>query len=273
MTSDESLSFKALSEVAAWTEGANAWALGTISLAVNVIDELARGIATFPDVVDDRFRRKAMAVPVGIGCVPWLNDDAVIDALLGLDQVCIVIDKKASQTGAKRLLDEACGLWQPLIGLEEFGVPNATGEPPWITPEVGGMPGERRLDPVRVVGWRKQKGRTLPLLHAKLLVLGAAYEAEWDYGTVQLLRPLRVWVGSPNWTAASRDHLEVGVWCDDPGMAKQALRFLTSIVRISERLDATALEPSPELVEGRWDDEAFADLAAEYHEYQAGEEG
>ncbi len=77
----------------------------------------------------------------------------------------------------------------------------------------------------------------------------------------------------PSSSRQSNQEHQVGVWCDDPGMAKQALRFLTSIVRISERLDATALKPSPELVEGRWDDQAFADLAAEYHEYQAGEEG
>ncbi len=269
MEKDEAPSFKRLSGIAGWTEEPHAWRCGTISLGVNVIDALTQGIATFPDMVHDRFPVRAMAVPVAIGCVPWLDDEKVIDALLGLDQQCIVLDKGAKPDRSRRLLEEGRGLWQPLLGLEEYGAPQPAGEPPWITPK--GMPGERQLDAVRVVGWRKNKksGNLVPLLHAKLLVLAVVYDAEWDFGYFQRLEPMRVWLGSANWTSASRASLEIGTWCDDSVLAKEALRFLTSVVRISEPRGAEADEPSPELIEGRWDNEAFADWAAEYDDAEA----
>ncbi len=268
MEEDEAPSFKPLSELAGWTEEPHAWRCGTISVGVNVIEALAQGIAAFPQMVHDRFPARAMAVPVAIGCVPWLDDEKVIGALLGVGQQCIILDKSAKPERSKRLLEEGRGLWQPLLGLEELGPSQLTGEPPWIRPE--GMPGERHLDAVRVVGWRKNTkiGKFVPLLHAKLLVLAVAYEVEWDYGYLQRLKPLRVWLGSANWTSASRASIEVGTWCDDGVLADEALRFVTSVVRISEPRGAAADEPSPELVAGQWDDEAFADWAAEYDDVE-----
>ena len=61
-----------------------------------VQDELIAGLLTHPNAVEKRFSPKAEAYPVVLGCVPWLDSDAIVDALIKAGTCCIVVDKKTN---------------------------------------------------------------------------------------------------------------------------------------------------------------------------------
>lgn len=118
---------------------------------------------------------------------------------------------------------------------------------------------------MRLVGWHKDAGRYRPLLHAKLCVLAATWFWEGEFGEETLhLTPLRTWVGSANWTNLTASHIQFGAWWDDGALAGHALRFLTDLILLSEPPGQHAAGPEPQLVAAEWDDDAFADYAAEY---------
>jgi hypothetical protein len=138
-----------------------------------VIDGLIAGLASHPETVEKRFRRSVGAVPAVLGCTPWLTSLEVVEALQVMP-CCIVIDKKArGESAALTLNDSAQGISQALLRLEEWGPRDEVGNPPVITPGRR-MPGQRTLEPVRMVGYRDVM-RKAPLLHAKLAVCCACW--------------------------------------------------------------------------------------------------
>jgi hypothetical protein len=113
---------------------------------------------------------------------------------------CIVMDKGAGdRRGAETLL--AKGSPMPIAYLPGFDVmakPTPDGRRPIMSP--GGLSGEivEELGPVRAAGWRGD--RSVPLLHAKLLVLGDAIGWESDefpdWGVHFRFEPKKAWLGS-----------------------------------------------------------------------------
>ncbi len=260
-------------EFAAWTGRPRPWGpdADEVSFAGDVIDALAAGIAAHPEAVRQRFPAKAEAIPVALGCVPWLNSAAIVDALLAVGHQLVIVDKGARQRNETDRLNEiGAGInqsWLPY--LDDYGPLDTTGAKPVIGPGTMSMPGNRSMGPVRVVGWKKGKGRgtqrLLPLLHAKACVLGATYTWEGEYGGFEdHFLPMRVWLGSANWTEASTNHIEFGLWSDDEKLVDATLDFFCDLVRFSERYEEAAAGPSPELVAADWDDEAFAEYVAEH---------
>nr|WP_159059625.1 hypothetical protein [Streptomyces antibioticus] len=77
-------------------------------------------------------------------------------------------------------------------------------------------------------------------------------------------RPERLWVGSANATARSRHNLEFGMWLDDPHALQAAQTFIVQLMAHSEALDPDSDLFQPELLSVDFDDEAFAEYAAEY---------
>ena len=135
------------------------------------------------NVIDEHPAAKRRGVPAAIGCVPWLDSEAVVDRLLGLTAFCVVVDKGTSFPG--RLLNREKGLpniW--LLRLRDMA-PSNDGSAPILGPS-SKMP-EHELGPVRVLGWHS--GRK-PLLHAKMLVLGYlainVYGPDDSYGIEEL---------------------------------------------------------------------------------------
>src|SRR5438128_2260976 len=70
-----------------------------------VHDELIAGLRAHPDAVTRRFSAKAEAYPVILGCVPWLDSAAIVDALVDVGSCCIVVDKKTNNEQCARLLN------------------------------------------------------------------------------------------------------------------------------------------------------------------------
>lgn len=116
----------------------------------------------------------------------------------------------------------------------------------------------------------------MPLVHAKLLVLGEAWgfddDEGPDFGLRTGFKPMRAWFGSANWTTASAEHLEFGLWVDEPTLVDHAFRFLLDLLTFSEPLDTNSDQPSPELVDAEWDDDAFAEYMAEFGHYDGEED-
>lgn len=229
----------------------------TVAFGGRVVqDELIAGLRAHPAVVDERFPAKAEAYPVVLGCVPWLDSDAIVDALVDVGSCCIVVDKKMESDQCRRLLSEGSGVQQSLLGEIATWGPLEGGHPP-VVGRSGGV-WDRELEPLRVAGWKKYGKQ---LLHAKLAICCAAWRWEGDeVGWADLFTPMSVWMGSANWTQNSPQHLEIGAWSTDHELAVAALEFVTAVIKISEPYGAGPGGPDPQLVEGEWDDAAFAEV-------------
>jgi hypothetical protein len=105
----------------------------------------------------------------------------------------------------------------------------------------------------------------VPILHAKLVLLGElTWHEDEAYGLGEMLRfePERLWAGSANGTRSSRSSLEFGCWLDDPALLREALQFLTRVLRHSEDFDPDSADMVPDLAEPVFDDAAMAEAAS-----------
>lgn len=221
-----------------------------------VIDDLIAGLLAHPSEVEDRWPRKAERYPVVLGCSPWLSDTDVVDALAGMGG-CVVVDKRNARYHAVQdLAVRGKGVWQKLLGLDEWGPRDEKGNPPLIGP-TDRMPGDRGLEPVRMLGYAPDQR---PLMHAKLAVCCGAWSWEGEFGEINdYLTPMSVWMGSANWTQGSAQHIEFGAWTSDEQLCKTALEFMTAVITASEPLSSAAPGPVPELTRADWDDAAMYD--------------
>ncbi len=214
------------------------------------------------DVIDEHLALKRRGAPAAIGCVPWLDSEAVADRLLSLAAFCVVVDKGTSFPG--RLLNREKGFPNiALLRLRDMA-PADDGSALILGPS-SRMP-EHELGPVRALGWHHPGRKPLP--HAKLLILGHlainVYGPDDSYGIEELdFEPRAVWWGSANWTRRSLSHLEVGFVCDDPALVEEATEFVATVIAFSEPVESTCAGPEPNLVRVEFDDAAMAEAAAE----------
>lgn len=250
--------------------GARTWSAGTVAHGSGVLNDLLAGVERHRDTdwTAEYWQRLGPRVAV-IGCVPWLTDRAVVEALASFDQCCIVVDKQQPDYDAvQRLAREGKPLSSAYLdGLHELAIPDQNGNPPVIHPYSGRLdPVE--LGPVRVAGWQKAAdGSARPMLHSKVLVLGVTTYYEDDEmwaGDLLKFHPKATWMGSANWTQAARRHIEFGVWSSDPDLVRHNYEYLLSLLTLSEPRGAMTIGPEPELVSAVWDDHAFRDYFDEH---------
>jgi hypothetical protein len=237
-----------------------AWQGGTVAFGSAVIDDFVTGINEFariPRKNTDRHWVESAA----IGCVPRMNTAREVGALASRQNCCIVIAKTTKDMRAARALQDVgrpIGV-QYLPNFDEVGMIGPDGQPPIIGPYGMNREPLEPLGPVRLAGWRGAKN--LPLLHAKLLVLGDAtgYDNDDDppWGLIYNFKPTRAWIGSANWTKGSENSLEFGIWVDEPSLVSHVLTFVLDVLRFSEPLDTPHDVPTPQLAEGTWDHEAM----------------
>nr|WP_226864450.1 hypothetical protein [Mycolicibacterium baixiangningiae] len=240
------------------------------------------------DVLDEHLaapRSGRELYPAAIGCVPWLTSRAVASRLLRLDTFCIVVDKLPVGHRAMarpELINSGKGLPnRAILRLEDVVPADSSDYPKIIGPYTSREDLAYVIDPIRVLGWRKDGRPTSqpPLPHAKLLVLGEIGWRQYDtpYGTEEYFRfePQRVWFGSANWTQASSYHLETGFVCDDDRLVRAAESFVADMIASSETVTSQFAAPERELVDLPWDDAAMAQAASEmeeaYEDYDAHE--
>lgn len=200
--------------------------------------------------------------PAAIGCVPWFNHIGIARRLAAMP-CCIVINKPRSRPSlaAQKLHHYGTSVsteWFPTLrGLK----PKQPGGRPRIVGPGDAMGSS--LGPLRVYG-HTPTGKSLPLLHSKILVLGGTYEDD-EFFTGVTFRPDLVWIGSANWTwEAERLHTESAVAVADNSFVKDSMTYVTQIIAQSEKSEEFESKPSPNLAPAELDDEAFAYYAAEF---------
>lgn len=208
------------------------------------------------DVLDEHTARYGNR-SAAIGCVPWLDDDAVADRLIKLGSCCVVIDKPSSiKPAAVRLKRRGT----PIFNREFSGLEMTTPDAPrWLGPS-SNLP-EHELGPVRVAGFAKKH----PILHAKVLVLGDVA----DFGCPEFFYEAwhftarAVWCGSANWTKGSRSNLEVAQLSDEPELVRTMESFVEDVIRFSEPIEMhQVFDPEPNLAACEFDDDAMAEACA-----------
>lgn len=236
--------------------------------AGGVVDGLAQVMDEHAERLRSGYQRGLVGTGA-IGCVPWLTSGPILERLAALAGCCVVIHKGASREAARVLAERDNGMPNVSPGLRDLA-PTIDGHPVVLGP-TSEMP-MHALGPLRVAGWRK-RGRSGPLMHAKILVLGELRWAEDDFGSEDLhFFRQSVWWGSANWTAASANHLEVGFWSDDPALVGHMTSFVESVIAFSEPWDSLAEGPEPDLASVEFDDDALREYMAEFGPFSDGDE-
>lgn len=214
--------------------------------------------------------------PGVLGCAMWMDDPQLIDVLGHMANACVVITKQQSykyqQEGFSRLenLARTNGLAQAAYQELEELAPKADGCARVVGPY--GMTGEGvEIGAVRELGFRKVGNRLVPIVHAKMLLLGRmGWTEEHPSGHVMdvlFFVPERLWIGSANFTASSRQSLEMGMWTTDAELLSAARDWLLRLVAMSEPLRSASDDSDPQLVPVEYDEVAIAEYIRDRASY------
>jgi len=144
--------------------------------------------------------------------------------------------------------------------------PHEQGRPRMVGPFTQ-LPCEADFGGVREVGFRKIDQRLVPIVHAKIMLLGRmGWTDEHPSGHVVddlHFVPERLWIGSANFTQTSRQSLEMGMWTTDARLLRAARIWLLGLVSISEPLAVGADDADPELMPVAYDDDAIMEYFRE----------
>lgn len=204
--------------------------------------------------------------PGVLGCAMWMDDPELIEVLGRMANACIVITKQQAKNYEKpefALLEDLAsrtGLAQRAYGELEEMAPVVNGEPMVVGPFTR-LPEETGIGAVRELGFRRVGNRLVPIVHAKMLLLGRmGWTDEHPSGHVMDILyfvPERLWIGSANFTKSSRHSLEMGMWTTDPELLKAAREWLLGLVAMSEPLRSGSDDADPGLVPVVYDDAAI----------------
>lgn len=169
---------------------------------------------------------------VVVGCVAWLTNHAILNALIERRGVSIIVQKEdflrpdvAAKIGWQFRLRQAYGL---LPSMSRYSFPTL----------VGGLSvcSSPDLASVRCVGNHNAASTTGPRAHHKFAVFCRWNHQDDDaYGGE--IEPYAVWTGSFNFTETANRSFENAVVVHDVGVATAFLHEYSQIVALSEPLD------------------------------------
>lgn len=229
----------------------------------DVLASLVAGL----DEATRRRRTQRWWGPAALGCSMWMDDPQLIDVLGRMANACVVVTKQAAgkytKEGQERLtrLATECGLAQVAYPeLSELAL-QRDGRPLVVGP--GSLPWVDQVDigAVREVGYRKVGSHLVPIVHAKIMLLGQmGWTDEHPSGAVVddlFFAPEKLWIGSANFTKSSRSSLEMGMWTADQDLIAAARDWLLTLVGLSEPLGSGPDHLDPQLVPVEYDDAAI----------------
>jgi hypothetical protein len=238
----------------------------------NVLRGLVDGIDDFVHARQDRWQRQRDSVgPVLLGSAMWIDDTELIDKIADLAAACVIVKKQGRGDRARRKQEQLHAVNDRTPGMPSSAFSELTG----LAPTVDGRPAivgpydsmHFVVPTIRTLGYRAPSNRLVPILHAKLALLGDLWwrKEEQEMYDVDVLHftPRRLWIASANFTKASRASLEFGYWTEDRDLVEGAERFLVRLMASSEGLDPEADAFSPDLAPFEFDDEAMAEALAE----------
>jgi hypothetical protein len=179
--------------------------------------------------------------PIVLGCVAWLTDGVVLDALSHCDHVSIVVQKEdflKPDLVPQRATDLRSRYARLKAGYSRYALPGGVNELSYCS--------DPSIDPVRCVGNHNSLKRPAwPRMHNKFLIFCEfeSREGGFDSGFV---RPVRVWTGSYNISYNATQSWENAVLIDDPAAAEAYAREFAQILTFSEPLDWTSDWVEPE---------------------------
>jgi hypothetical protein len=238
----------------------------------DVLRGLIDGIDDCIELRQPRWRQARAMGPALLASAMWIDDPELIDKLGKLAGASVVVTKQSraptqlqKMQALRDLNDRSPGLpvraFADLIGLG----PTFDGKPTVVGPH-DRM--EHLVVPtVRTLGYRKQGNDLVPIMHAKLALLGhLRWHDEDVFGNpddIVWFTPQRLWISSANFTSRSRHSLEFGFWTEDATLVERAEQFLVTAMKFSEGLDPEADWFEPDLAPVEYDDEAFREILAE----------
>jgi hypothetical protein len=253
---------------------------GTLTgrFGLNVLDDLIAGIDEFRAAAEAGRGSPRDAGPALLGTFGWLSDQQLLDRIADYPHACVAFTKQSrpwpwpgTLTRLRDALERCHGFpAAALPGLELLAHPDESGQPQVVGPSAH-LP-QLTIPGLRTVGFRRIDDRFVPLLHAKMVLLGSLHwhsEHESGYTLESLsFTPHRLWIGSANGTTQSRASLDFGCWQTEPQLLIHAQQFLTQVIAHSEVLDPDSDSMEPELAEIEFDDEAMLEALAEAGELQ-----
>lgn len=242
--------------------------VGDAVFGLNVLDRLVRELET---AASERRTERAWG-PAVLGCAMWMDDPELLDVLRKMANACVVVTKQPRrkyarpETEALKALASTTGLAQGAYPeLSELAAPR-DGKPIVVGPWSRDWD-DSEIHAVREVGFRKVGNRLVPIVHAKVMLLGQMFWTdEHPSGHVADIigfRPQRLWIGSANFTKSSRSSLEMGLWTSDPELLAAARDWLLSLIAISEPLGTGSDSLEPELVPIEYDHDAIIEYLRE----------
>lgn len=248
---------------------------GEAVFGLDVLDRLIQDLK-----VAAQMRRTDRAWGPGVlGCAMWMDDPELIEVLAQMANACVVVTKQPrrryddARTDPLKALALSTGLAQQAYHELSDLAPLVDGSPALVGPWHRAWD-DNEIGAVREVGFRKVGNHLVPIVHAKIMLLGQMYWTdEHPSGHVVDLigfRPQRLWIGSANFTKSSRSSLEMGIWTTDPDVLAAARQWLLSLVAISEPLGTGSDSIQPELVPVEYDHDAMIEYmreAAAYSEW------
>jgi len=250
-------------------------AAGDAVFGLDVLDRLVHELRAAAQA-----RRTERAWGPGVlGCSMWMDDPELIEVLGQMANACVVVTKQprwrydGARTEPLKALASSNGLAQQAYHELSELAPLVDGNPVVVGPWHRDWD-DNNIGAVREVGFRKVGNHLVPIVHAKIMLLGQMYWTdEHPSGHVMDIigfRPQRLWIGSANFTKSSRSSLEMGMWTTDPDMLAAARQWLLSLVAISEPLGTGSDSMQPELVPVEYDHDAMVEYmreAAAYSEW------
>jgi len=229
-------------------------------------DVLANLVASLAEATRRRRTERSWG-PGVLGCAMWMDDPELIDVLGRMANVCVVVTKqpqgKYTRAGLEMLtkLAEESGLAQAAYPELAELAPRHNGRPLVVGPGSSSWVDEVDIGGVREIGFRRVGNRLVPIVHAKIMLLGRmGWTDEHPSGDVvdQLFFvPEKLWIGSANFTKSSRSSLEMGMWTEDRELMAAARDWLLTLVGLSESLGSGPDDIDPELLPVEYDDAAI----------------
>lgn len=236
--------------------------VGDAVFGLNVLDRLVREL----DSAAAARRTERAWGPGVLGCAMWMDDPELLEVLGRMANACVVVTKQARgkyerpETEALRALAASNGLAQSAYHELSELAPPQDGKPVVVGPGSQAW-NDNEIGAVREVGFRRIGDRLVPIVHAKIMLLGQMFWTDehpsGHFADIIGFRPQRLWLGSANFTRSSRSSLEMGMWTSDPELVAAARTWLLSLISISEPLGVGSDLLDPELLPVEYDDDAM----------------
>ncbi len=174
-----------------------------------------------------------------LGCVAWITDDDIIDALRVPDYGCALICQKEDFLRPDRAINSfefraklQRGYEKLGCGIERYFLPE-----PAASLSTGADP---TVDPIRCVGnHNSEKNPAFPRMHNKFCIFADVVEEPSPYGDFlqPVIKPYAVWTGSCNWSKTAGHSFENGIFIEDSVIVKAYATEWANIFCLSEPLD------------------------------------